>query len=156
VRTLRRPQAPSVELEAGALGRLIVLATLGVPFESEATEFAVDTAVESGRPLVLLNVVELILTPQAVLRGSTWELHDEQDARALAEPALLAASLGVSVERLRVCSPHPVDALVQTVAERDAGLLVFGPDRSRLRARRYRKAAKAIRDRVSCLVWLPD
>jgi nucleotide-binding universal stress UspA family protein len=143
-------------MDAGGLGRPVVLATLGVPFEPEAAAFAVDAAVENGQPLVLVNVVELILTPQAVLFGSSWELDDEQDARALAEPALLAASLGVDVERLRVCSPHPVDALVETVGERDAGLLVFGPDRSRLRARRYRKAAKAIRDRVSCLVWLAD
>jgi nucleotide-binding universal stress UspA family protein len=143
-------------MDAGGLGRPVVLATLGVPFEPEAAAFAVDAAVENGQPLVLVNVVELILTPQAVLFGSSWELDDEQDARALAEPALLAASLGVDVERLRVCSPHPVDALVETVGERDAGLLVFGPDRSRLRARRYRRAAKAIRDRVGCLVWLAE
>ena len=33
---------------------------------------------------------------------------------------------------------------------------VFGPDRSALRPRRYRKAARAIRDQASCLVWLAD
>jgi hypothetical protein len=58
------------------------------------------------------------------------------------------------VERLRVCSPHPIDALLELVAERNPGLLVFGPDWSRLKPRRYRRAAKKIRDRATCLVWL--
>jgi hypothetical protein len=31
---------------------------------------------------------------------------------------------------------------------------VFGPDRSRLRKRTYSRAAKKIRERASCLVWL--
>ena len=60
----------------------------------------------------------------------------------------------VSVERLRIRSPRPVEALLQVVAERRPGVLVFGPDQARLRARTYRKAAKAIRARASCLVWL--
>ena len=58
------------------------------------------------------------------------------------------------VERLRVCSPHPIDALLELVAERNPGLLVFGPDWSRLKPRRYRRAAKKIRERATCLVWL--
>jgi hypothetical protein len=33
-------------------------------------------------------------------------------------------------------------------------MLVFGPDRTRLKARVYRKAAKAVRERAACLVWL--
>jgi hypothetical protein len=116
----------------------------------------VDSAVESGQELVLVNAVELILGPGAFVFGTSWELEGEEEARALAAPARLAASLGVRVERLRVCSPHPVDALVEVVGEREAGLLVFGPDRARLRPRRYRRAAQAVRERVRCLVWLPD
>ena len=76
------------------------------------------------------------------------------DADALRAPAELAHSLGVAVERLRVRSPRPVDALLELVAEREPALLVFGPDRSRVPARRYRKAAKAVRERATCLVWL--
>jgi hypothetical protein len=60
----------------------------------------------------------------------------------------------VQVERLRVCSPHPIDALLEVVAERRPGLLVFGPDRSQLSRRRYRKAERAVRERASCLVWV--
>ena len=51
------------------------------------------------------------------------ELQDE-----LRKPAELAHSLAVHVERLRVCSPHPVDALLELVAERSPGLLDFGPE----------------------------
>jgi hypothetical protein len=42
------------------------------------------------------------------------------------------------------------------VAERSPGLFVFGPDRTRLRRWTYARAAKRIRGRVSCLVWMAD
>jgi hypothetical protein len=45
---------------------------------------------------------------------------------------------------------------VEVIAEREPGLIVFGPDPTRLRRRLYRRAAKAVRDRASCLVWLAD
>lgn len=151
-----RARTPEVGTRGATLDRPVMLATLGVPFEAAAAEFAVDSAVESGQELVLVNVVELILGPGALVFGTSWELEGEEEERALAAPAHLAASLGVRVERLRVCSPHPVDALVEVVGERDAGLLVFGPDRAKIRPRRYRKAARAVRERVGCLVWLPD
>ena len=77
------------------------------------------------------------------------ELQDE-----LRKPAELAHSLAVHVERLRVCSPHPIDALLELVAERNPGVLVFGPDRSYLRRRTYERAARRIRERSRCLVWL--
>ena len=73
--------------------------------------------------------------------------------QALRRPAELAQSLAVAVERLRVCSPHPVDALLEVVAERNPAVLVFGPDRARLRRRRYRRAERAVCERASCLVW---
>jgi hypothetical protein len=85
------------------------------------------------------------------------QLPDEPaDAEAFRAPARLAASLGVAVERVRVRSPRPLEALLEVVAERSPGLLVFGPDRGRMRPRRYAKAAQAVRERASCLVWLPS
>ena len=133
-----------------------MLATLGVPFDEDAAALAVDSAVEAGQPLLLVNVVELLLGPWSVaLRYGDLD-DDPEDAEALCAPALLAARLGVEVERLRVQSPHPVDALVELAAEREPGLLVFGPDRARLKPRSYRKAARAVRRRVACLVWLAD
>jgi hypothetical protein len=74
--------------------------------------------------------------------------------QSLAEPVRLAVSLGVQVTRLRVRSLHPIPALVEVVAEQDAGLLVFGPDRSRMPRLRYWRAARAIRSSVTALVWL--
>ena len=153
--TLRRPGIASPPAPAERAARPVVLGTLGVPFDPAAAEFAVDTAVESGQALVCVNAVEMVMSPAGIVFGTSWELQDDADAAALAAPAALAARLGVTVERLRVSSPRPVDALVEVVLERGAGILVFGPDRARLRARRYRRAARAVAERCPCLVWLP-
>jgi nucleotide-binding universal stress UspA family protein len=130
----------------------VLLATLDVPFADEAIAFAVDSAVENGQPLIVVNAAEIPPTPWSLLGYGYIEREDLQDE--LRKPAELAQSLAVLVERLRVCSPHPIDALLELVAERRPGLFVFGPDSSRLKPRRYRRAAKRIRDRSTCLVWL--
>jgi nucleotide-binding universal stress UspA family protein len=134
--------------------RPVLLATLDVPFSEEAIAFAVDSAVESGKPLVLVNAAEVLVTPSTMAGYGYVERRQLQDE--LRKPAELAASLAVPVERLRLCSPHPIDALVDTVAERNPSLLVFGPDPSRLKRRTYRRATKRILDRVACLVWLAE
>ena len=129
-------------------------ATLDVPFDAEATVVAVDAAVEAGQPLIVANIVELPPLPLSIRMGyDQLEYAPEMDA-SLRAPAELAASLGVRVERLRVRSPHPVEALVQVAHERRPGLLVFGPDRRRLPRRRYARAAKALREDGSWLIWL--
>jgi len=112
--------------------------------------------VESGQPLIVVNVVELPPLPLSVIMGYDQLDYTPELARALREPAELAHSLGVRVERLRVKSLHPIRALVQLVGERRPGLLVFGPDRTKLSRRVYRRAALALRRQVDCLVWLPD
>jgi nucleotide-binding universal stress UspA family protein len=132
----------------------VLLATLGVPFDPAASTFAVDAAVESGEPLLVVNVVELPPLGMSVAMGYDQLPDSPEQEEALRAPAALAASLGVPVERLRVKSPRPVEALVQVAAERAPGLLVFGPDRDRLKPRAYRKAARAVRERAACLVWL--
>lgn len=153
--SLRRPQsradAPHVSCEI----RPIMLATLEVPFDAEAAAFAVDAAVETGQPLIVANVVELLLAPCSLALGYD-RAESPEDTEALRAPAVLAHSLGVRVERLRVRSPHPIDALLEFVAERNPGLLVFGPDRSELKPRLYGKAARKIRDCAPCLVWLSE
>lgn len=152
--TLRRsgPREDVSLLSAG--GRPVVLATLDVPFAEDAAAFAVDSAVETGQPLVVVNAAEVPPTPWTLLGYGYIENEDLQ--KELRKPAELAQSLAVQVERLRVCSPHPIDALLELVAERSPALLVFGPDRSRLKTRTYRRAARKIRERVSCLVWVAD
>jgi nucleotide-binding universal stress UspA family protein len=98
-------------------GRPVLLATLGVPFEPAAAAFAVDAAVESGQPLLVVNVVELPPLGMSVNMGYDQLPENEDDARALRAPAQLAQSLGVPVERLRVKSPRPVAALLELTAE---------------------------------------
>ena len=134
-------------------GRPVLLATLDVPFSAEAMEFAVDSAVESGQPLLLVNAAEVLPTTYTLLGYGYIEREELQEE--LRKPAELAHSLAVQVERLRVCSPHPVDALLEVVAERDPAVLVFGPDPTRISRRRYRKAERAVRERTTCLVWVP-
>jgi hypothetical protein len=152
--TLRRsgPREDVSFVPAG--GRSVLLATLDVPFAEDATAFAVDSAAETGQPLVIVNAAEVLPTPFTFLGYGYIEREDLQDE--LRKPAELAQSLAVQVERLRVCSPHPIDALLEILAERNPGLFVFGPDRSQLKPRRYRRAAKKLRERATCLIWLAD
>ena len=129
---------------------------MGVPLDEEASVFAVDTAVESGQRLVVVNVTTLEPLRMSIALGydTLPELTPEVSA-SLRRSAELARSLGVHVERLRVRSPRPVQALLDLVADVRPGVLVFGPDRKALRERRYRKALRAVRERVTCLVWVP-
>ena len=151
--TLRRRSSREGASLPSSSGRPVLLATLDVPFSEEATAFAIDAAVENGQPLILLNVAEVLPTAYSLLGYGYVEREELQEA--LRKPAELARSLVVPVERLRVCSPHPVDALLEVVAERNPAVLVFGPDRTQLPGRRYRKAERAVRERASCLVWIP-
>jgi nucleotide-binding universal stress UspA family protein len=139
-----------------ASSRPVLLATMEVPFDDDAAAFAVDAAVECGQGLIVANVVEMPLAPMCVMLGYGALDPPDEDAARLRAPAELAHAFGVEVERLRVRSPHPLDALLDLVAELDPGLFVFGPDRSKLKPRTFRKAAKRIRERASCLVWLAD
>jgi nucleotide-binding universal stress UspA family protein len=153
VQTLRRRDTNEDLAALGSRSRPVLLVTLDVPYADEAIAFAVDSAVENGQPLVLVNVAEVLPTAYSLLGYGYVEREELQDA--LRKPVELARSLAVSVERLRVCSPHPVDALLEVVAEREPGVLVFGPDRTQVSRRRYRKAERAVRERASCPVWSP-
>jgi nucleotide-binding universal stress UspA family protein len=131
-----------------------MLVTLDVPVDPMAAEVGVDAAVEAGQPLLVVNVVETAFLPSTL---ANWDYVVRPDVEeSLRRPSELAHSLGVKVERLRVRSPHPLDALLEVVAERAPGLLVFGPERERLSPRRYRKAAKTVSERAGCLCWLPS
>jgi nucleotide-binding universal stress UspA family protein len=154
VQTLRRRRTHEDVAAVGSRDRPVLLATLDVPYADEAIAFAVDSAVENGQPLVLVNVAEVLPTAYSLLGYGYVEREELQDA--LWKPVELARSLAVSVERLRVCSPHPVDALLEVVAEREPALLVFGPDRRHVSGRRYRRAERAVRERAACLVWSPS
>ena len=131
-----------------------MLATLGAPIDPAALAFAVDSAVETGRELVIVNVTRLEPLRLSIVMGydALPELTPEVSV-SLQHSAELARSLGVKVERLRIRSPRPIEALLEAVHERHPGLLVFGPVASALRPRRYAKAVDALRDQGECLVW---
>jgi nucleotide-binding universal stress UspA family protein len=153
VRT-RRDATSHADVDAGG-ARPVMLATLGVPFVEAAVEVAVDGAVESGQPLLVVNVTRLEPLSLSLLMGyDALEEFTPEVSASTRRPAEIAAGFGLQVERLRVRSPRPVTALLELARERRPGLLVFGPDPSRLSARRFRKAAEALRANVSCLVWI--
>jgi nucleotide-binding universal stress UspA family protein len=131
-----------------------MLATLDVPFDPAAVAFALDSAVEGGQRLVVANFVERAPLPLSAMLGYDDLPASPEMARSVVEPVRLAHSLGIQVTWLRVRSMHPVPALLEVVAEQDAGLLVFGPDRSRMSRLRYWRAARAIRSSVTALIWL--
>jgi hypothetical protein len=131
-----------------------MLATLDVPFDSAAVVFAVDSAVELGQRLIVANFVEQAPLPLSAMLGYDDLPYPPEMAESLYQPVRLAQSLGVEVTRLRVKSFHPIPALLEVVAEQDPGLLVFGPDRSKIMRLRYWRATRAIRSRVTTLIWL--
>ncbi|MET0510614.1 MAG: universal stress protein [Thermoleophilaceae bacterium] len=139
--------------------RPVVLATTALPVDPSAERMAIDSAIEAGVPLVLVNLIPLpayITTMVLVgLEGTTFPHEEALDE--VRETAARAARLGVKTELLRVRTRHPVTALLEVVSERDAGLLVFGPDLRRVRRLRFRRAARRVRREAGCLVWVaPD
>ena len=131
-----------------------MLATFDVPVRADAAALAVDAAVESGQQLVVVNVVELSIRPMTASWGAEVFVMEDVEA-SLREPAELAHSLAVPVERLRLVSPRPLKALLELVGERSPGLLVIGADTDRMRGQACRKVARKIRGEAPCLVWLP-
>jgi hypothetical protein len=155
VRSSTRTQRPPAGERTSSSGRPVLLATLGAPFDEVAAAFAVDSAVESGSLLIVANLTQLEPLGLSMKLGYDALAELTPDVSdSVRRPAELAASLGVPVERLRIRSPRPVRALLDLVRERRAGLLVFGPDRGRIKARAYQRAVRAIKEGAACLVWL--
>ncbi|MEA2333392.1 MAG: hypothetical protein QOH58_3530 [Thermoleophilaceae bacterium] len=139
--------------------RPVVLATMAVRVHPSAERMAIDSAIEAGVPLLVVNLVPLppyVRTMVLVGPAGTTLPHEEalDEVRATARRA---AELGVRTELLRVRTRHAVKALLEVLHERDAGLLVFGPDLGRVGRLRFRAAARRVRREADCLVWVaPD
>ena len=139
--------------------RPVVLATLSVRVDPSAERMAIESALEAGAPLILVNLLQLRNYPTtiALLGAEATTLPHEEDYEAVRATADLAAQLGIETELLRVTSRRPVVALLEVLRERDAGLLVLGPDLRRTSRRRFRSVARRVREQASCLVWVaPD
>lgn len=154
----RHRQAPAQACGTLSLprGRPVLLATLNVPFDRRAVQFAVESAAESGERLIVANVLERPPLPLSAMLGYEDLPYPPEMAESLAEPVRLARSLRVEVTRLRVKSLHPVPALLEVIAEQNPGLFVFGPDRRQITRLRYWRAARAIRSAITTLIWLAD
>ena len=152
--TTLRDTSVGVRHEADASpARPVLLATLDAPLLAEASRMAVDTAVESGQPLLVVNAVETTLTRCNLTFGHQYIAPPEVE-ESLSASAMLAHSLGVKVERICLHSPRPVGALLDVAAEREVGLLVLGPDPRSMRKRRYRRSVRKALEGSPCLVWL--
>jgi hypothetical protein len=139
--------------------RPVVLATMAVRVHPSAERMAIDSAIEAGVPLVVVNLIPLppyALTMVMIGPAGTTLPHEE-DLDAVRATAGRAADLGVKTELLRVRTRHAVKALLEVLHERDAGLLVFGPDLGLVGRLRFRAAARRVRREADCLVWVaPD
>jgi hypothetical protein len=133
----------------------VLLATLSVRLDPSAEWMAIDSALEAGVKLIVANMLVLPPYPLTFMLAPEYAtLPHEEDLDAVRATAARAAALGIPTELLRVSSPRPVKALLELVRDRNAGLLVFGPDRSLLPPRRYRAAVRALRRHAPCLVWV--
>src|SRR5215211_3493082 len=145
--------------EESTLRRPVVLGTLSVRVDPTAERMAIDSAIEAGVPLVIANILKLQPYPAtlALLGPEGLNLPHEEDLDAVRATAARAAELGVQTELLRVTTRRPITALLEIVRERDAGLLVFGPD-LRLTGRvRFGLLARKLRRQAGCLIWVaPD
>lgn len=153
LRLRSRPTSPEVVPCAGSGSRPVVIATFDAPLVREAARVGVDSAVESGQPLLVVNAVETLLSPCGRVLGCDYITpSDVEDS--LRAPAELAHGLGVRVERFCIHSPRPTAALLAFVGERGAGLLVLGPDPERMSGRRYRRTIRKVREGTPCLLWI--
>ena len=148
--------APALDpVSSDAPPRPVVLATLSVRVDPEAERFAIDSALETGARLIIANMLWLPPHPTTLtLAREVAVLPHEEDLDAIRETAARAAARGVRVELLRISSRRPLAALLELIDERGAGLVVLGPDPRRTPRWWRAAAARRIRRRAGCLVWI--
>jgi Universal stress protein family len=136
----------------------VILGTLAVRVDPAAERFALESALEAGVPLIVANMITLPAYPRTLILAPQYAtLPHEEDLDAVRATASRAAALGIRTELLRISSPRPVRALLELASEREAGLLVFGPDLRLTNRIRFWTAARTVRRGANCLVWIaPD
>lgn len=138
-----------------AAARPVVLATLSVRIDPEAERMAIDSALDTRARLIIANMLWLPPHPTTLtLAREVAVLPHEEDLEAVRETAARAAARGVRVELLRISSRRPLTALLELIEERGAGLVVLGPDPERTPRWWRAVAARRIRRRAGCLVWI--
>ena len=130
----------------------VVLATLSSRVDPGAERLAIESCLDAGVPLVVVNAVIAPACPHTLRLGALDPAREDYAAvRATAERA---AAFGIRVEHLRVTTPRPARAIIEIARERAAGLLVLGPKRGRVPRWRFRRAARAVSSSLTCLVWI--
>jgi nucleotide-binding universal stress UspA family protein len=133
----------------------VVLATLSVRIDPRAERMAIDSALESGAPLIVANMLTLPPYPTTVMLAPQYlTLPHEEDLEEVRATARRAAALGIKTELLRITSVHPLAALIELIRERHAGLVVLGPDVRRTPRWQLWLAARRVRRQAECLVWI--
>jgi nucleotide-binding universal stress UspA family protein len=157
---LRDRREDRIGLPAEPTGaRPVVLATMAAAVHPGAERMAIDSAIEAGVPLLVVNLVPLPLyvTTMVLVGPAGTTFPHEEALDAVRATARRAADLGLKTELLRVRTRHAAAALLQVAHERDAGLVVFGPDLGAIGRIRFRAAARKLRREADCLVWVaPD
>jgi hypothetical protein len=155
---LDRSRTPGPAALGRSRARPVLLATLAVRVDASAERMAIASALDTGAKLILASMIMMPPYPATVMLAREYAtLPHEEDLDAVRATAVRAAALGIATELLRISSRRPVKALLELVRERDAGLLVFGPDRRKTPRWRFRAAARAVRRDAPCLVWVaPD
>jgi hypothetical protein len=135
--------------------RPVVLATLSVRVDPVAERVAIEAALETRARLLLANLIWLPPHPTTLILAREYAtLPHEEDLDAVRATADRAAAAGIPTELLRISSRRPLAALIELVREREPGLVVLGPDPRRSPRWWRAVAARRIRARVDCLVWI--
>jgi nucleotide-binding universal stress UspA family protein len=138
-----------------AAARPVVLATLSVRVDPAAERMAFDSALDTRARLIIANMLWLPRQPTTLmLAREQLTLPHEEDLEEVRATAARAAACGIPTELLRISSPRPLQALIELLEERQAGLVVLGPDPQRSPRWWRWAAARRIRRRARCLVWI--
>lgn len=131
--------------------RPVMLVTLNVPFDPAAVAFALDTAAETGAELYICDAIPLEYRNYV---GHVARQYAEQhNRRYLDEVARAARDRGIRTTQLAFHNPKPIQATIEVLRQESVGLLVFGPEKTRLGRWTFRRAARRLRESASCLVW---
>ncbi len=138
--------------------RPVLLATLSVRVHPSAERIAIESALETHARLIIANMLTLPPYPTTLMLAREHAtLPHEEDLEAVRETARRAAARGVQTELLRISSRRPLAALIELIGERQAGLVVLGPDPRRTPRWWLWLAARRVRRQAGCLVWIaPD
>jgi Universal stress protein family len=154
----RRWDSATLPATARRRARPVLLGTLAVRVDPSAEAMALESALEAGVVLIIANMITLPAYPTTMMLASEYAtLPHEEDLEEVRATARRAAALGIATQLLRVSSRRPIRALLELARDREAGLLVFGPDLQLTNRLRFWSAARRVRRSAGCLVWIaPD